>query len=120
VVRAGFRSRRSENPTDHVIHPRCRVSSNWACVIDTVNQRPSPVGFALLRDLNPGQATSSRGLSGSIVQTHRTKDIVVAFCRIEEKLDAASGLLPLISHNRLHNVALRLFVAGQNGWGAVS
>ena len=51
-------------------------------------------------------------LPGSIMQTHRAIHVCVPFRGIEEKLDAAAGLLPLITDHGFHHVALRLLIPG--------
>ena len=56
--------------------------------------------------------TMRSALSCSIMQTYGTIHVRVPFRGIEEKLDAAAGLLPLITDHGFHYVALRLFVPG--------
>jgi len=48
----------------------------------------------------------------SIMQTYGAIHVRVPLRGIEEKLDAAAGLLPLIADHGFHYVALRLFVPG--------
>src|SRR4030081_2313220 len=63
---------------------------------------------------------SERASSGPVMQADGAIDVVVAFRRVEKELDAAGGLLPLIAHNRLHDVPFRSLIASEDRRGAVS
>ena len=53
------------------------------------------------------------------MEADRPIDVVVAFGGEEKKLDTAGRLLPLVSDDCLHNVALRFLFLGQHGRGAI-
>jgi hypothetical protein len=60
-----------------------------------------------------------RALPRSVVQAYRPINVGIALRRIEEKLDTAAGLLPLITHYGLHDVPLRFLIPGQHRRRAV-
>ncbi len=65
---------------------------------------PSAIGYWLL--------AIRAALPRSIMKTDRPINIAVALGGIEEELDAAAGLGPLIAYDGFHDVALRFFVPG--------
>src|SRR5260221_1664059 len=69
------------------------------------------IGYRLLAIGHSRNAVRAR-LPCSIMKAHRPIDVAVALGGIEEELDAAAGLGPLIAHDCLHHVALRFFVPG--------
>src|SRR5258708_33037505 len=76
------------------------------------------IGYWLLA-IGYSRSAVRAALPCSIMKAHRPIDVAVALGGIEEELDAAAGLGPLIAYDCLHHVALRFFVPGYHLWWAV-